>query len=350
MKINYQDFKTKFNSELRSWLDSKKESFNSSFRVGLAKKIIDRVDKIAMAEAKRIRPFVVFLMYKEAQQDEKDIDWKPFLAIELFHLFGLIHDDIMDCDSKRRGKKTVHEFIKETEFNDEDRSTHVSNSLAILAGDLVYSWVNELFFQSKSYPIEAKRRAKEYFFKMSEEVMVGQIMDMDNREGKDVEYLFKKMSLKTSSYTFVRPMQIGVALGGGSENKMKFCEKWGQKMGLAFQIQDNLIDFTSSETGKDDFSDIKEGTLNILTYFVKQNKPESFDNILKATLNSKEISKKEKKQIKNLFESSGAIEYAENQVENYLNKSKQLLQEYELSTEIKTELSNLINLLENRKK
>lgn len=350
MKINYQDFKTKFNSRLESWLSNKKENFDNKFKIDLVKKITSRVNKIAIGEAKRIRPFVSFLMYKETEQEKKDIDWNPFLAIELFHLFGLIHDDIMDCDSKRRGKKTVHEFIKQEEFGDEDRSTHIGNSLAILAGDLVYSWVNELFFQSEGYSIESKRRAKKYFFKMSEEVMVGQIMDMDKRDDKDVEYLFKKMSLKTSSYTFVRPMQIGASLAGGSEDKMKFCEQWGQNMGLAFQIQDNLIDFTSSETGKDDFSDIKEGTLNIFTYFVKQKNPKRFEKILKPNLNSKSITKQEKEQIKNLFESSGAVEYAEKQIEDHLDKSKQLLQECNLSKEITTELINLINFLENRKK
>lgn len=349
MTKNYQEFKSDFNSKLEQWLEQKQNDFSGRYKEGLTDDILSQIETISSAKGKRIRPFVAWLMSNNLS-DRKPPDWSPFLAIELFHLFGLIHDDIMDRDQLRRGEQTIHEFISEKNFSSSKDSNHIGNSLAILAGDLVHSWVNELFVKTEGYPQEYKRAAQEKFFTMSEEVMVGQIMDMDNRSDKDIEYLFKKMSLKTASYTFIRPMQIGVALGGGSDELFDFCEKWGQKMGLAFQIQDNLLDFTSDDTGKDDFSDIKEANVNILTYFVRKNEPKKFEQILEPNLGSEDISSEDKKDIKNLFQSSGAIEYCENQVEDYLNQSKKMLQEYPLTTEISTELNNLINLLENRKK
>lgn len=347
MNSDYHKFKTKFNSELKNWLTQKQHNFSEKYNEDLVDELISQIKTLALKEGKRIRPFVAYLLCKE-ETENRELDWKPFVAIELFHLFGLIHDDIMDRDETRRGVETIHTFI-EKKFDPPDNK-HIGDSLAILAGDLVYSWVNELFFQAEGYPNNHISSAKEKFFFMSEEVMVGQIMDMDNRSDKDIEYLFKKMSLKTASYTFVRPMQIGLALGGGSKEKEEFCEQWGQKMGLAFQIQDNLLDFNSVDKQKDDFSDIKEGNVNIFTHFIKKNKPEEYNEILEPKLGADNLSETDKKKIKKLFLSSGAVEYAEAQINDYLEDSKKILKDSNLRAETKNSLANLINTLENRTK
>ncbi|MFB6226100.1 MAG: polyprenyl synthetase family protein [Candidatus Paceibacteria bacterium] len=351
MNISYPNFKQQFEVKLEDYLDGKTKSFKERYENELIEDLLSQIKTLALAEAKRIRPFVAYLMYMETSDESSTkSSWSPYLAIELFHLFGLVHDDIIDRDSLRRGEQTIHKYISECNFSQLEDGEHIGESLAMLSGDLIYSWVSELFFLAEGYSQQNKTKAKEKFFNMGEEVLVGQIMDMDKREGKDMDYLVKKMSLKTASYTFIRPMQIGTALAGGGESRLNFCKRWGQKMGLAFQIQDNLIDLTSDQTGKDDFSDIKEGCSNILIHFVKQQRHEEYEDILKPNLGADEISDTQKEEIKKLFESSGAVDYARDQVEEYLNQAKHILKKSHLSSTTKQELHRLIKLLEDRKK
>ena len=190
---------------------------------------------------KRIRP-VLCLMGNELFDEIIPDSWHAATAIELFHNFTLIHDDIMDKAPLRRGNPTVH-----TKYNE---------STALLAGDVMlvraYEYLNRISSALLSKVLILFNRA-------AVEVCEGQQLDMDYERQSNVsmnEYL-KMIELKTS-VALAASLKIGALLGGGGERNQNLLYEFGKKLGIAFQVQDDYLDaFGDGEkTGKQVGGDI----------------------------------------------------------------------------------------------
>ncbi|HVK96241.1 MAG TPA: polyprenyl synthetase family protein [Flavisolibacter sp.] len=174
---------------------------------------------------KRVRP-VLCLMSNELFGDITEDAWHVATAIELFHNFSLVHDDIMDKAPLRRGMPTVHEKFGE--------------STALLAGDVMlvaaYEYLNKI---SSPY----LRKIIQLFNKTAKEVCEGQQMDMDfeRTDGVDYEDYLNMISLKTS-VLLASSLQMGAVLGGALERNQHLLYEFGKKLGLAFQVQDDYLD------------------------------------------------------------------------------------------------------------
>jgi geranylgeranyl diphosphate synthase type I len=172
---------------------------------------------------------------------------------------------------------------------------------AILLGDLLFNWAYELI---------APTEARDVFTKMVDEVILGQMLDVDavNRKKVSDRFLEDKMRLKTASYTFIRPLQFGAALAG-KRSLFDWCERFGLPLGLAFQIQDDLLDLTASTStlGKSAFNDIREGQKTVFTQRAPQ--------LMKYK--GKKIGAKEKKEIRSILEKTGAVEFGTKKMETY---------------------------------
>ena len=190
---------------------------------------------------KRIRP-VLCLMGNEMFDEIMPDAWHAAFAIELFHNFTLIHDDIMDKAPLRRGKQTVH-----TKYND---------STALLAGDVMlvkgYEHLNKI---SSAY----LSKVLHLFNKTAVEVCEGQQMDMDYELQDNVsmnDYL-RMIELKTS-VALAASLKIGALIGGGGERNQNLLYEFGRKLGIAFQVQDDYLDAfgDGKKTGKQVGGDI----------------------------------------------------------------------------------------------
>ena len=190
---------------------------------------------------KRVRP-VLCLMGNELFDEIIPDAWHAATAIELFHNFTLIHDDIMDKAPLRRGKQTVH-----TKYNE---------STALLAGDVMlvraYEYLNKI---SSAY----LHKVLSLFNKTAIEVCEGQQMDMDYESLNNVtmpDYL-KMIELKTS-VALAASLKVGALLGGGGERNQNLLYEFGRKLGIAFQIQDDYLDAfgDGDKTGKQVGGDI----------------------------------------------------------------------------------------------
>jgi len=182
-------------------------------------------DYFLQAGGKRVRP-VLCLMGNELFDEIRDDTWEVATAIELFHNFTLIHDDIMDKAPLRRGKPTVHEKF--------------GRNTALLSGDVMlvaaYDYLNKI---SGKYVFSVIR----LFNKTAREVCEGQQLDMDFEKQETVlfdQYL-KMIELKTS-VLLAASLKLGAILGGAGERNQNLLYDFGKKLGLAFQVQDDYLD------------------------------------------------------------------------------------------------------------
>ncbi len=174
---------------------------------------------------KRIRP-VLCLMGNELFDEIKEDAWHVGTAIELFHNFTLIHDDIMDKAPLRRGMETVH--------------TKYGENTALLAGDVMLVTAYE---ELNKINIEHLHSILLLFNRTAKEVCEGQQMDMDfeKMDNVSLEAYLKMIELKTS-VALAASLQTGAILGGSGERNQHLLYDFGRKLGIAFQVQDDYLD------------------------------------------------------------------------------------------------------------
>lgn len=301
---------------------------------------------------KRIRPYIAFLSYKAfgGKEDKKAIELFSF--IEFFHVFCLVHDDILDKADERHGIKTIHKFVSDSLGKNIYKDPgYFGNSQAILIGDLLFSWSWEVLLNNYSFEKESLERVKNVFFEMIDEVFIGQMIDLNISSKSRVsnQEILQKMLLKTAGYSLIKPMMIGAALAGETKKDYEFIKKFGTELGLAFQIQDDLLDikYESSQTKKSTFSDIAEHQHTLFTNYVFEKGTEEQKKILK-NLFGKEVRDIDREKLRDVFIKSGAIKHGEREVLKYLNRAENLLKESVIDDKSKKMFLNLINGLINR--
>jgi len=244
---------------------------------------------------KMIRGSLLILSYQMFRKHiSKDVV-NTAIAIEIFHSSLLIHDDIMDRDVLRRGEKSIFYQYKELgdskNFND---SYHFGESMGICSGDIGFCLSFELISKlSTDHTIKEKllkKWTKEFTY-----VCLAQMQDIyfgfskNKVTEEDILALYKN---KTARYTFSLPLMAGAILAGQNDETIKKLEKFGEYLGVIFQIKDDELGLfgKKEETGKTPGSDIKEGKKTLL-YFYLFNKAEGKDkNILSKIFGNKNLS------------------------------------------------------------
>lgn len=207
------------------------------------KNLYEPIDYILQLSGKRIRP-VLTLMASDVLSNEYQKALPAALAVEVFHNFTLVHDDIMDDAPLRRGKETVHE-----KWN---------LNTGILSGDAMLILAYQFF---ENYEPETFQRLAKLFSKTAIEVCDGQQLDIDFETRKDVtidEYI-EMIRLKTSVLV-AAALKMGAIVAQASEEDSNLLYEYGLNLGLAFQLQDDYLDtFGNPETfGKQVGGDIIE--------------------------------------------------------------------------------------------
>lgn len=244
---------------------------------------------LLLAGGKRLRPSV-FLLAADAIKKGSSFDLlPPALSMELTHTFTLIHDDIMDEDTERRGVPTVH--------------TAWDESTAILAGDVLYARAFE-FLSIAPAPEKARIRAVSLLARTCAQICEGQYMDMAFEKRADVtepEYL--EMVQKKTGSLFAASTAIGAILAGGRPPEVDALYQFGLLCGIAFQIQDDIIDITSlaEQTGKDRGSDIREKKQTLISIKAREKGVD-------LTPYQRTLSDKETDDLVNLLTRSGVLD------------------------------------------
>jgi geranylgeranyl diphosphate synthase type II len=281
---------------------------------------------------KRIRP-VLTLMAGNLFDIPKEESLPAALCIEFFHNFSLIHDDIMDAAPVRRGKPTIH-----TKWN---------NDIAILSGDVLFT---EAYEQLTAYADERLAALLSTFNTTAKEVCEGQQMDMDFETAVHVteEAYIEMIRLKTSVLLGCA-LEFGAILGRQSETTRHLLRDFGIQLGIAFQIQDDLLDLYADpeKFGKQVGGDIlsNKKTLLLLT---AQRLANANNDTRVAELLTMPADEQKIETAKQLFEELGAVTQVKQVMNDYYQQAISALDELDVPDEKKQPLHQLSQFLMNR--
>ena len=280
---------------------------------------------------KRIRP-VLCLLGNELFSDLHPDAFLAAKAVELFHNFSLVHDDMMDEANLRRGQPTVH--------------TKYDANTALLVGDIMVIRAYEYL-----QPIQSNHLSKilGLFNQTAREVCEGQQLDMDyaKRSTVSLDEYIHMITLKTS-VLLAASLQMGAIIGGAGEHNCSHLYEFGKKLGIAFQIQDDYLDAFGDAAvfGKDAGGDIKQNKKTfLLIRALETANPEQL-KALNALLTSDPADKVE--QVLAIFKDCKVDAWAEALKQKYMQEALAHLEAIAVVEARKKPLIDLANYLMNR--
>lgn len=263
-------------------------------------------------------------------------------GIELFHNFLLIHDDIIDRDTERRGKPTVHTIYAKK------RGEHYGNSKAIIIGDVGAFLAYELLLSSdfsKEKTLEAVSKLNEFLLKTG----YGQLLDIDYDFKKQISWdeILKVRTYKTAYYTIVMPLTVGAILAGAPKKVLSAIESYGVPVGIAFQLIDDVLGvFGSTEkTGKSNLSDIRDGKKTFLYAKALELLGASERKFLKRWYGADDVGEKQIREIKKIIVSSGALDYSKKLAGRLVMKGKRYVPQITMDKKYQKVLESLADFM-----
>jgi len=300
--------------------EAKRRDYTSSFY----RKLHANTEDFVLTGGKRLRPLLLligFLGYSPEGTDVKKA-LKVAASIEVLHSFLLVHDDIVDKDDMRRGKPAMHSRI----------APHIpegitsSEDIAIILGDMMMFHSLDLALDSK---IEPKRivKALKVMTDSAINTAIGEIYDLlDNNKSltkTEFEHILFVMTYKTSRYTISMPLAMGAILAGSEKNPEDF-EEIANLLGVAFQLQDDLLGVFGDmeKIGKSITSDIEEGKKTLIMKWLYDDSTEEEKKFILENLGKGEIGKEEFEKIKALIMEHGIKERIEKYIDEMLDEAR----------------------------
>jgi geranylgeranyl diphosphate synthase type II len=283
---------------------------------------------------KRIRPALVILacdLFAGAVEPAMI----PALAIEVFHNFTLLHDDIMDKSELRRGHPTVH-----VKYND---------NVAILSGDVMSILASRLMNQAPGVVLNT---VHDIFTRTAMQVCEGQQLDMNFEKLLTVteeEYL-EMIELKTA-VLIAASLQIGAILGGATQKDAEDLYQFGRNLGIAFQLQDDLLDTYGDPEiiGKKVGTDILDNKKTFLMIRALDQASPSQKKELISWLTAQRVNPSEKiRAVTGIFDALDIRDETEKKIQEYHDKALASLKQLNRAEERKVELYNFASFLLNR--
>ena len=298
--------------------------------------LYDPIRYVLSMGGKRLRPCMV-VMGCNLFKDEVDEAVHPALAIEIFHNFTLLHDDIMDDSPIRRTKPTVHK--------------RWNRNIAILSGDVMAFLAYRQLVQTRKDIIND---LIQIFTRTAEGVCEGQQYDLNFESKHNVsesEYL-QMIELKTA-LLMGASLKIGSVIGGASPEDAKNLHAFGLNLGMAFQLQDDLLDVYGDPQifGKTIGGDIVANKKTFLLVKTMELADEKIKQEITGMMNDPNIKKEEKiRAVKTIYDQHNIKMRTSELVNSYLNRAKSNLKEISVEESRKKELSKLAQSLLGREK
>jgi geranylgeranyl diphosphate synthase type II len=321
------------NVKNKQYFNKIKSELNKLNLSNTPKELYKPIKYILKIKSKKIRPILSILAYKLKKNNWQEIV-QYVIAIELFHNFTLIHDDIIDNATLRRGKKTIH-----NKWN---------NNVGILSGDLLMIIANKIF---SDLPLRIMQKVLNRFNEIAIKICEGQQYDMNYENEKSIteKQYINMIRLKTATL-------IGFSLElGGILSKMKDLDiknlyKFGEFIGIGFQLQDDYLDvFGDKKFGKKIGGDILLNKKTYLLIKLLKSTNEKEKIIINNWINNSNNPTKKIEAITSLMKDKNIDAITESVINDYFNKAFDYLKKIDIKNSQKNELIEFSKKLINRK-
>ena len=272
---------------------------------------------------KTIRPIMTLLCARLCGNPTKNT-YKAAVMMELLHVATLIHDDIVDDAKIRRGKPSIKHIWK--------------NKISVLMGDFILSKALINMVGLKDFD------ALDLISRTAEKLSAGEIMQIEKSLTRNMpkNVYYDMINQKTASL-IAASCELGAITTTKVSTDRKSTFDYGENLGMAFQIKDDLFDFLGSEnqTGKDHGGDVKKNMLTLPLIYSIENSSRTGRNRIKSLVRKKKKSVKILKEINDIIYDAGGFDYAKKKLDEFSDKATDSISSY-AESEIKKSLINLV--------
>jgi geranylgeranyl diphosphate synthase type I len=291
---------------------------------------IKYLEEYTLRKAKRLRAALVYYTYLMMGGKQRKEAMRVSMFIEIIQSYLLMHDDVMDQDSLRRGGPTIHKIYEKVHklkysFGD---PKHFGESMAINLGDIACHLACKLLADSKFDAVH-KVRAMSKFHEQIVTVGFGQMLDVISSVKNDTsqEDVLRIHRYKTAAYTYETPISVGAILAGATDKHVKILNGYAVPAGIAFQIQDDILGMYGDESalGKSNISDLREGkhTLLITKAMEKANKKQV--KVISQALGNPNITQQIADKVRQIIVETGSLDYSKQLAKEYVVKAQNAL-------------------------
>jgi octaprenyl-diphosphate synthase len=315
-------------SSLKEPISGELETFEKQFRASMKTSVplLDTImNYIVRRKGKQIRPmFVLYSAYLFAGIDERT--YRGAALVELLHTATLVHDDVVDDSYERRGFFSINALWK--------------NKIAVLVGDFLLSKGLLLSVEHKDFDLLA------IVSNAVREMSEGELLQLERSRFMDVsEDVYFEIIRKKTASLIASCCAIGAASAGQDEATVSDMRRFGELIGLAFQIRDDLFDFGDNKSGKPAGIDIKEKklTLPVIHAFSKASGREV--RAIKSLIKSKTPDKQKIKEVVAFIDQYGGMDYARERMNALRDEAFAILDRIAPATPQREHLRNLVNFV-----
>ncbi|OBI99857.1 geranylgeranyl pyrophosphate synthase [Mycobacterium sp. 1165196.3] len=318
--------------------------------------LIAALEDFVLGGGKRLRPAFAYWGWRAVTTEAPDEQaLLLFSALELLHACALVHDDVIDDSSTRRGRPTTH-----VQFAALHRERHWQGSpeqfgmsAAILLGDLALAWADDIVFGVELTP-QAARRVRRVWANIRTEVLGGQYLDIvaEASAAASIASAMNVDTFKTACYTVSRPLQLGAAAAADRPDVHDVFSQFGTDLGVAFQLRDDVLGVFGDPavTGKPSGDDLRSGKRTVLlaeaVELAEKSDPLAA-NLLRTSIGAR-LTDAQVDQLRDVIESVGALAAAEQRIATLTQRALATLAAAPINTAAKAGLSELAKLATNR--
>jgi len=309
------------------------ELFEEKFKDSMLSQVplLNRVTYyIVRRKGKQMRPMFVFLVAKMVSDggfDERT--YRGASIVELIHTASLVHDDVVDDSNRRRGFFSINALWK--------------NKIAVLVGDYLFSKGLLLSMDNEDYDL------LKIISIAVREISEGELLQIEKARKLDItEDIYYEIIRQKTATLIAACCGIGAASVGATNEVVQQMRKFGEYIGIAFQIKDDLFDYSEEKIGKPTGIDIKEQKMTLPLIYTLNNCSKKDRKWLIQSIKKHNKNKQRVKEVIEFVKDNGGIEYTINKMHDYKNKALAILENYPKS-EYKDSLLKMIDYVVERK-
>tara|TARA_R110002073_G_scaffold40547_5_gene115121 strand:+ start:240300 stop:241277 length:978 start_codon:yes stop_codon:yes gene_type:complete len=309
------------------------ELFESKFKESMISNVslLNRITHfIIRRKGKQMRPMFVFLVAKMVSNGKfEEKTYRGASLIELIHTGSLVHDDVVDDSNRRRGFFSINALWK--------------NKIAVLVGDYLFS--KSLLLSVDNDDFDLLKLISIALKEMSE----GELLQIEKARKLDItEAVYFEIIRQKTATLIAACCGIGAASVGADAEEIKKMREFGSIIGVAFQIKDDLFDYTEAKIGKPTGIDIKEQKMTLPLIYTLNNCSKKEKKWLINSVKNHNKDKKRVKEVIDFVKKSGGIEYTIAKMNAYQENALSILESYPESP-YKTSLTTMVNYVIDRK-